>query len=204
MLTPGGQNEFIVCQKANVCIASLPIMDMKIWWNSTLELLECDYWLRQFTCEWLQSPKYRDYKPHFTTEDEWRIAKYVMEVLRLFRYWTLWMSKRHTVTLHQLIPVYNDVLNRTNGLMWPFAIMETQWENDLFFAVKLAWQALSKYDDEVTPKTGMVLSSAHILDPYWKLQSFRKWDNGMHINPEDETSYIPQCREAFPKYKENW
>jgi hypothetical protein len=28
-------------------------------------------------------------------------VKYVMEVLRPFWYWTLWMSKRHTVTHEQ-------------------------------------------------------------------------------------------------------
>jgi hypothetical protein len=51
--------------------------------------------------------------------------------------------------------------------------------------------------------TGMRLISAHILDPFWKLQSFRKLDKGMDINPEDETSYTIQYQEAFLKYVEN-
>jgi hypothetical protein len=49
----------------------------------------------------------------------------------------------------------------------------------------------------------MLLISAHILDPFRKLRSFRKWDNGMDINPEDETSYTTQYEEAFLKYVEN-
>jgi hypothetical protein len=40
--------------------------------------------------------------------------------------------------------------------------------------------------------TGMLIITAHILDLFWKFRLFRKWDNGMDINPEDETSYITQ------------
>jgi len=50
---------------------------------------------------------------------------------------------------------------------------------------------------------GMLLISAQILDPFWKLQSFRKWDMGIHINPDDETSYTTQYQEPFVKYVED-
>jgi hypothetical protein len=43
----------------------------------------------------------------------------------------------------------------------------------------------------------MLLISTHILDPFRKLQSFRKWDKGMDINPQDETFYTTQYQEAF-------
>jgi len=49
----------------------------------------------------------------------------------------------------------------------------------------------------------MLLHSAHILDPFRKLRSFRKWAKGMDIDPEDETSYTTQYQEAFLKYVEN-
>ena len=67
----------------------------------------------------------------------------------------------------------------------------------------LAPQKLSKIYDVVTPTSGMLLISAHILDPFRKFQSFRMWDKGMDINPEDETSYTTQYQEAFLKYVEN-
>jgi hypothetical protein len=140
-------------------------MDVKTRWNSTLELLERAYQLREFTREWLKNPKYSDYQPLFTTQDEWTIVKYVMEVLRRFRYWTLWMSKRHTVTLHRVITVYNDMFDHTDGVMRALVKKKTQWTEDLFFVVK--------------------------------------WDKGMDINPEDETSYTMQYQEAFLKYVEN-
>jgi len=49
----------------------------------------------------------------------------------------------------------------------------------------------------------MLLISAHILDPFKKLRSFRICDKRMDIYPEDETSYTTQYQEAFLKYVEN-
>jgi hypothetical protein len=164
-------------------------MDVKRGWNSTLEFIERAYRLCEFTREWLQNPKYAEYRPLFPTQDEWTIVKYVMEVLRPFRYWTLWMSKRHTVTLHHVITVYNDIFYHMDGVMRALAKKKTQWKEDLFFAVKLARQKLSKYHAAVTTMTCMLLSFTQILDPFRKLRSFRKWDKGMDINPEHETSY---------------
>jgi hypothetical protein len=159
--------------------------------------------LREFTQEWLKNPKDSDYWPLFTTQDEWTIVKYVMGVLQPFRYWTLWMSKRHTVTLHRAITVYNDMFDHMDGVMRALAKKKTQWNKDLFFAVMNVRQKLSKYYTVVTPTTGMLLIMAHILDPFRKLRSCRKWDKGMDINPDDETSYTTQYQEAFLKYVEN-
>jgi hypothetical protein len=202
-LTPGRRNEFIDCQNAKVRITVLPIMDVKTGSNSTLELLEPAYRLREFTREWLQNPKYTEYRPLFTTQDEGTIVKYVMQVLRPFRYWSLRTSKRHTVTLHHVITVYNDMFDHMDGVMRALAKKKTQLKEDLFFAVKSPRHKLSKYYAEVTPTTGILLISAHILEPFRKLRSFRKWDKGMDINPEDEISYTAQYQEAFLKYVEN-
>ena len=80
---------------------------------------------------------------------------------------------------------------------------KTQWKEDVYFAEEFARQKLSKYYAEVTPTTGMLLISAHIHDPFRKLRSFRKWDTGTDINPEDETSYTTRYQDAFLKYVEN-
>jgi hypothetical protein len=113
------------------------------------------------------------------------------------------MSKMHTVTLHHVITVYNDRFDHMDGVMRDLAKKKTPWKEDLFFAVKLARQKLSKYHAEVTPTTGMLPISTYILHPFSKLRSCSKWDEGMYINPEDETSYTIQYQDAVLKYVEN-
>jgi len=144
-----------------------------------------------------------EYCSLYTTGDEWTIIKYVMEVLRPFWYWTLWMLKRHTVTLHHVITVYDDMFDHIDGVLRALAKKNTQWKEDLYFAVKFARYKPSKYYAEVTPTTGMLRISAQILHRFRKLQSFRKWDKGMDSNPEDKTSYTIQYQDAFLKYVEN-
>jgi hypothetical protein len=191
-LTPGLRNEFIDGQKADIQIAVLPLMDFKICLNSTLKWLERDFQMRQFTCQWLKTRKYSDYRLLFITQEEWTIVKYVMEILWPFQYWTLWMLKRHTVTLHHVITLNNDMFNHMHGVMRALAKKKPQWKEDLFFAVKCVRQKLTKYFTEVTPTTGMLLISAHMLDPFQKLRTFRKREKGIDINPEDETFYTTQ------------
>jgi len=113
------------------------------------------------------------------------------------------MSKRHTVTLRRVITVYNDMLDHMDGVTRALAKKNGPWKEELFFTVKLAQQKLSKYYAEETPMTGILRISAHILDPVSKLQSFRKLDKGMDINPQDETSYTTPYQEAVMKYVEN-
>jgi len=100
-------------------------MDVKTHWNSTLELLERAYRLRELTSNWLQQPKYAQYRPLFTTQEEWTIVKFVMELLRPFRYWTLWRSKRNTVTLRHVITVYNVMFDHMDGVIRRLAMKKT-------------------------------------------------------------------------------
>jgi len=166
-LTPSGRNEFLDGHKAKVCIVVIPIMDVKTHWNSTLELIERAYRLLEFTRNLLQNPKYSAYRPLFTTQDLSTIVKCVLEVLRPFRYWTLWMSRRHTVTLDLVITVFHNMFDHTDSVMWSLAKQKTPWKENLF-AVKLAPQKLCNYYAEVTPTTGMRLIVAHILHPFLK------------------------------------
>jgi hypothetical protein len=137
-LTPGHRNKFIDCQKAKVRIAVLPIMDVKTQLKSTVELLEQPYRLREFTHKWLKNPKYGQYPPLFTRQDEWTIVKDVIEVGRPFRYWILWLLKWHNITLHHVITVYNNMFNHMDGVKQALAKKKTQWKEDLYFAVKCA------------------------------------------------------------------
>jgi len=79
------------------------------------------------------------------------------------------MLERHTIALHRVITLYNDILDHMDGGMRALPTKKTPWKQDLFFAVQLAWQKLSKYYAEVTPTTGMLLISAHIVDLFWEV-----------------------------------
>jgi hypothetical protein len=48
------------------------------------------------------------------------------------------MSKRHTVTLHHVITVIDDIFDHMNGVMRALAKKKAEWQEDLFFAVKVA------------------------------------------------------------------
>jgi hypothetical protein len=61
-----------------------------------------------------------------------------------------------------------------DGVMRTLAKKKTPWKDELFFAVKLARQRFSKDYPNMTPTTGMLLISAHIVDPFRNLRSFRK------------------------------
>jgi len=136
-------------------------------------------------------------------QDELTIVKYSMEVLRWFRYWTLWMSRRYTVTLGHGITVYNDMFDHMDHIMRDIAKKKTPWKEGLYFAVKLGRQKVSKYFTEVTSTTGMLIISTLMLDRFRKVQLFRNWDKGTDIHPADGTLYTAQYNEVFLKYVEN-
>jgi len=79
------------------------------------------------------------------------------------------MSKRHTDTLHHRLTIYNHMVDHMDGVLRALAKKKTQQKEDLYFAVKFVRQKLSKYYAAVTPTTGMLLISAHILDPFCRL-----------------------------------
>ena len=54
------------------------------------------------------------------------------------------MSKRHTVTLHHIITVYNDISDHMDGVMQAVAKKKNQWKEDIYFAVKFAQQEFSQ------------------------------------------------------------
>jgi len=113
------------------------------------------------------------------------------------------MSKRHTVTLHHVRTVHNAMFDHLDGVIQSFHKKKTQWKEDLYFAAKFARRKLSTYYAEVTPQAGILVISAHILNPFRKLRSFSNWDIGKDINLEDETSYSTQNHEALLKNVEN-
>jgi len=63
--------------------------------------------------------------------------------------------------------------------------------------MEFARQKQFKYNADATPMAWMLFISADILDPFWKLPSFRKWDKEMDINPEKAAFDTTQYKEKF-------
>jgi hypothetical protein len=91
------------------------------------------------------------------------------------------------------------MFDHIHGVTRALAKKKTPWNEDLLFTVKLSQQKLFKYYAEVTPMMDMLPIFAHNFDPVRRLRLFRKWDNGMHINSENETSWPTQYQEAILK-----
>jgi hypothetical protein len=89
------------------------------------------------------------------------------------------------------------MFDHMDGMTRALAKKKTQWREDLFIEVKFASQKRPIYYAEVTPTMGMHLISAHILNPFPKLRSFRKWDKGMDINLWTRHPILPNTKRPF-------
>jgi hypothetical protein len=141
-------------------------MDVKTRWNSTYKLLERANRIQELTCKSLKNPIFSDCRPLFTTQEQWTIIKSIMEVLRQFRYCTLWVLKWHKVTLHPVSSVNNNTFDHMDGVICSFAKKKTQWTEQSHWVVKFAQQKLPKYYYYAAPTTGLRRISTHILDPF--------------------------------------
>jgi hypothetical protein len=90
-----------------------------------------------------------------------------------------------------------------DGIMRALVRRMTEWKQDLLFVMKFARQKLSKSFFEVTPMASLRLISAHTLNSFPKLRSFRKWEKARDINPDEETLDRRQYQKVFMKYVEN-
>ena len=70
----------------------------------------------------------------------------------------------------------------------------------MYFAVTIARQRLPRYNAEIILKMYFDLISTHILNPFLKLRTCTKWDTGMDIIPENETTDTTQYQQRSLKY----
>ena len=189
-LTLGHRNELIDCRKAQSrnCSSTNYGSDNPVGFNNGVAWVSL--LIRRIHLRVPQESNDTDYGTLSTTQDEWTLIDYAMQVLRPFRYWTLQMSKRDTDTWHHIVSILNDMFDHMDGIMPALA--------EMFLP-----QKLSKYYAEVSPTMVMLLILAYILDPFQKLPLFEKWDQGMDINPDDEMSHIAKYQAAFLMYVEN-
>ena len=112
------------------------------------------------------------------------------------------MSKRHTITLHRVISIYNEMFDHLEGALRSLKRKQSAWKVDVRRAVRATHVKLQSYYAKVTPESGLLLILAALLDPFRKTKSFRSWDANMNIDPKDSESYTAQYTEAFLNYWE--
>jgi len=123
-----GQN-FIEIQNNRVKIPTTLLYDVKTLWNSTLTMLERSVRLQEFTKDWLQT--YAAFTPLRSTPEDWRQIEYILEVVQLIRFWTLWMSKTRGVTIHRGFQVYPDIFDHLEMQISKLEWKRMQWKVDI-------------------------------------------------------------------------
>jgi hypothetical protein len=78
------------------------------------------------------------------------------------------MRKGHTVTLHHVITVYNDMFNVVGGIIQSLAKKKPYRMEDMVLAMKIELQTRSKYYAAATTTTCTYVISVYILDPLSK------------------------------------
>jgi hypothetical protein len=91
------------------------ILDVKTRWNSTVAMLERAYRLCNHTEAWIAL--HPEFSMLGTSVNKWRAMEYLMEILKLFRYYTWWMSKQKNVMLHSVVHIYNDLFNHLEKII---------------------------------------------------------------------------------------
>src|SRR3954464_5707602 len=126
--SPQRRQHFLALQDSHVPIPTTLLYDVKTRWNSTLKMLERSIRLREFTKEWLHT--YEQFTPLWSTPEEWKQIEYILEVLQPIRFWTLWMSKTHGVTIHRVFQVYQDIFDHLELQITKLNQKRMQWKVD--------------------------------------------------------------------------
>lgn len=178
--------------------AVLPVNDVKTRWNSTVVMIQRAYRLRSYITQWVLSEP--QYWPLMITPDEWAMLEYIMTVLEPFQYWTLYMSRRRTVTLHLLVRLYNDMFEHLEHVDKALKRKDCAWKKDIHLSVGAAKSKLMERYDKITPETGLLILLAVMLDPFSRLQTFRKWDRDLKRSQYDPASYTQEHAVMFMEY----
>jgi len=192
--SPQRRQHFIEIQNNRVKIPTTLLYDVTTRWNSTLNMMERSVRLREFTKDWLQT--YAEFTPLRSPQDEGRQIEYILELLQLVRFWTLWMSKTRGVTIHWVFQVYQDIFDHFEMQISKLERKRMQWNVDIREGlVQAKLKAASYYGKTESPR-GLLFGIGTWLNPYCKLTRFREWD----LDVSGETEYEKSYKKEFIAY----
>jgi hypothetical protein len=171
------------------------IYDVKTRWNSTLNMLERALRMKEFTKEWIL--KFPTFKPLWSTPEEWKQVEYILEVLQLIRFWTLWMSKTHGVTIHRVFQVYQEIFDHLEDQVEKLQNKRMRWKVDIRQALEKAIEKAKVHYGKTENPRGLLLGIAACLNPYCKLELYKGWDDDEGNDILDPGSWTQQYRSQF-------
>jgi len=130
-------------------------------------MLERSVPLREFAKDWLQT--YAEFTPPGSTPEEWRQIEYILEILQPIRFWTLWMSKRRSVTIYRVFQVYQDIFDHLEMQISKLERKRMQWKVDIRERLLKAKSKAASYYGKTESPRGLLFSIGTCLNPYCKL-----------------------------------
>ncbi|GLB40642.1 hypothetical protein LshimejAT787_0805130 [Lyophyllum shimeji] len=153
-----------LCREHGVAFKMLP-RDVKTRWNSTYDMLKVAYDYRKVVDALTdqRSANLRDYE---VSEEEWKLARQLVEVLEVFKESTEFFSRKDEAYLSNVIPAM-DIVDDALAT----AISEKTYNKSILAAIKIGKCTLNRYYS----KTDMseLYRVAMVLDPRYKLEYFR-------------------------------
>jgi len=92
-------------------------------------------------------------------------VEYILEVLAPIRFWTLWMSKSHNVTIHRVFEVYQNIFDHIDDQREKLSNKRMRWKMDIRFALDKSLDKAKAYYGKTENPRGLLLSLAICLNP---------------------------------------
>ena len=153
-----------------------PLLDMKVRWNSTYDMLERLIYLKPAINNLCKTNTYLSSKGLVLDESDWKFIKRLRDILWIFVRGTKDLSGSSYPTLARQLPYYVHIMAKLEKEVVEEAMENSyEYENPLWAAVDEAWNVMRNYYN----KTGSVQNIATILDPRAKLKTFANlsWDD---------------------------
>jgi hypothetical protein len=120
-------------------------------------------------------------------------VKYLIVLLRLFAFWTYWLSGHSGPTINKAWVIYSHLFEHLEKYDPKLRQKKEVWKRHLADCVGAAHAKLAKYYSKTAGQKGRVYNFACILDPARKLSLY----HGPGFQPSDASAYEEDFRSCY-------